>query len=140
MSIVIHSDGNPLLWVGHAPLLNTIEVVVGLLGAFYMYRRTSRRSTFLLGASAIGLVLVALGGSVTFACLVPILYLFIANGLDHLLGRWMAVFPRNPIARATGVGIICIVLFFSVLYQVRTYYIAWANAPATQAVFNHTAP
>jgi len=136
-AISVHSNGNPLLWVGHAPLLNATEVIVGLLGAYYIYRGKSKRRTFLLGWFGIGLVLVSLGGSVTFACLVPLLYLFIANGLDHLLGRWLAVFPRNPIARMTGIGIICVVVLFSVLYQVRVYYVAWPNAPATQAVFDH---
>jgi len=141
LAIVVHSNGNPLFWVGHAPLLNAVEVIVGLLGAFYIYHGTSkRRSVLLFGWLGIGLVLVSLGGDVTFAYLVPLLYLFIGNGLDHLLKRWLTVFPRNPIARMTGIGIICVMLGFSVLYQVRTYYVAWPNAPTTRTAFSHLAP
>jgi hypothetical protein len=137
VAIVARSNGSPLLWVGHAPLLDTIEVIAGLLGAYYVYREDSRRRAFLFGSLAIGLVLASLGGEVTFACLVPVLYLLIAIGLDHFLGSWLAVFPRNPLARMTGIGIICVMLMFSVLYQIRTYYVAWPNAPATRQVFTH---
>lgn len=137
ISITARSYGSPLLWVGHAPLLSAVEVVIGLLGAYYVYTRTHRR-VFLLGYTAIGLVLVALGGGVTIACLVPVLYLFIAIGLDHLLEQWLTVFPRNPVARITGVAVVSIMLAFSVLYQLRSYYVAWPHAPATRQIFNHS--
>jgi hypothetical protein len=137
LAITVHSNGNPLFWVGHAPLLNTVEVIVGLLGAYYIYREASKRRTFMFGSLAIGLVLVSLGGAVTFACLVPIMYLLMAIGLDRFLGSWQTVFPRNPIARMAGVGILFIMLAFSVLYQIRAYYVAWPNAPATRQVFDH---
>ncbi len=140
LAVVIRSNGSPVLWVGHAPLLDAIEVVAALLGAFYVYRAASGRTTFLFGTAAIGLLLASLGGSVTFACLIPALYLFVAIGLDHLLKRWMAVFPRNPVARLTGVSAVSLMLIFSVLYQVRTYYIAWPHAPATRQVFDRPIP
>ncbi len=140
LAITVHSNGSSLYWVGHAPLLNAIEVVAGLLGAYYVFRQSSVRRTFLFGSMAIGLVLASLGGEVTFACLVPILYLFIAIGIDHLLSRWFTVFPRNPIARLSGVGVVCVMVTFSVFYQVRTYYVAWPHAPATRAAFDHPAP
>jgi len=138
--ITIHSNGRPLLWVGHAPLLSAVEVILGAFGALHMFREPSRRRTFLFGSAAVGLALVALGGSVVFACLVPILYLFIATGIDQLLGQWLAVFPRNPVARATGIGLICIMLAFSMFYQLRTYYVAWPHAPATRQAFRYMAP
>ncbi|HEY4160728.1 MAG TPA: hypothetical protein VGM08_01575 [Candidatus Saccharimonadales bacterium] len=137
LAITLRSNGSALFWVGHAPLLDAVEVITGLLGAYYVYREASGRTTFLFGAAAIGLLLASLGGSVTFACLVPIAYLFVALGLDQLLKRWTAVFPRNPVARLAGVSVILAMLAFSVLYQVRTYYIAWPHAPATRAAFNH---
>jgi hypothetical protein len=135
--IVVHSNGNPLFWVGHAPLLDTVEVIFALLGGYYVYREVSGRRVFMFGSTLIGLILVSLGGSVTFACLVPVLYLFIATGIDRFLDSWLTVFPRNPVARIGGIGIVCLMLAFSVLYQVRTYYVAWPNAPATQRVFDH---
>jgi hypothetical protein len=137
LAIVVHSNGSPVLWVGHAPLLSAIEVILGIMGAYYIFREASGRSTFLFGSAAVGLALTALGGGVTIAYLIPILYLFIATGLDHLLGEWLNVFPRNPVARATGTVIICIMIAFSIFYQLRSYYVAWPNAPATRQAFNH---
>ena len=136
-SIVVHSYGSPVLWVGHAPLLDSVEVVIGLLGIYYIVRNAPARRTFLLGSAVIGLVLSSLGGTVSLAALVPILYLCIANGIDNLLGLWLSVFPRNPVARITGVTVVCIMIFFSILYQVRTYYVAWPHAPDTKQTFNH---
>jgi hypothetical protein len=140
LGLIVHSNGSPLFWVGHAPLLNAIEIVAGLLGAYYVYRQGLIRRSFLFGSIGIGLILASLGGSVTFACLVPISYLCITIGIDHLLSRWFTVFPRNPIARLAGVGAVCVMVAFSVFYQVRTYYIAWPHASATRSAFNHPAP
>lgn len=137
MSIGVRSSGNPVLWIGHAPLLNITELALGAIGAYYyVYRERSIRTIFLTVATVLSLVLISFGGSVGFTSLVPLLYLFISSGIDHLLGEWLAVFPRNPIARFTGVSVIVIVLFFSVLYQVRSYFVAWPHNDATRHAFN----
>jgi len=137
MSIGVRSNGNPLWWVGHTPLLGSVELVLGAIGAyFYLYRERSRRGIFLTGSVALAVILLGLGGPVGFGCLVPLLYLFIASGLDHLLGQWLAVFPRNPIARVTGIGLVCIMLSFSVLYQTRSYFVAWPHHPSTRQAFS----
>lgn len=141
LSVGVRSNGNPTFWVGHVPLLNVIELALGLVGAyFYIYRERSARTIFLVGSVVISVVLIGAGGSVGFASLIPLLYLFIASGLDHLLGQWLSVFPRNPIARYTGVGLVCIMLFFSALYQVRSYFVVWPNARVTQQTFNRLQP
>lgn len=138
LSVGIRSTGNPLLGVGHAPLLNIIELVLALLGIYYyVLQERSVRTVFLLGSVVLSLVLLGLGGSVTYACLVPLLYLLVASGLNNLLGQWLRVFPRNPFARATGVGLVCVMLFFSMLYQVRSYFVAWPHDTATRQVFDH---
>jgi hypothetical protein len=137
LGIVVHSNGNPLYWVGHAPLLSVTEVVALLLGIYYMTKERSGRTVFLLGSGAIGLVLASLDGGVTFACLLPVIYLCIATGIDRFLDTWLTVFPRNPVARIGGISIVCLMLAFSLLYQVRAYYVAWPHAPATYRTFTH---
>jgi len=136
ISILARSYGSSLLWVGHAPLLSAVEVVVGLLGAYYVYKKTSRR-IFLFGYTALSLVLIALGGGVNVACVAPVLYLFIAIGIDHLIEQWLTIFPRNPVARITGIAVISIMITFSIFYQLRSYYVAWPHAPATRQIFSH---
>lgn len=137
LAIGIHGKGNPLSWVGHAPLLNAAERVLLALGAYaYLFRRRSLQAFFVATSVAISLLLISFGNMVGFASLVPLLYLLIVHGLDHLLGRWFAVFPRNPIARLTGVAVICAMLAFSILYQVRVYFVAWPHNAATRQTFN----
>ncbi|MEJ0073027.1 MAG: hypothetical protein WDN27_03010 [Candidatus Saccharibacteria bacterium] len=115
LSIGIYSNRNPLFWVGHAPLLDIVELTLGGVGLYsYLYRDRSRRGVFLAGSVVIGLVLVGFGGGVSFACLIPLLYLFVVAGLDGLLSQWLSVFPRNPIARFAGIGLVALMLFFSV--------------------------
>lgn len=141
MSIAVRSNGNPLFWVGHVPLLNVIELILVVIGMYHhLYLKRSLRSAFLFGSSIICLLLIGLNGGVSFACLVPLLYLFIASGLNFLLSQWLAVFPRNPIARTTGIALICIMLGFSILYQVRTYFVAWPHVTATRQAFSHRLP
>jgi hypothetical protein len=141
LSIAIRSDGNPLLWVGHVPLLSIAEGGLGLLGAYvYLWRQRSRSGLLLAGDVLISLALIALGGSVGYATLVPLLYLFIIAGINYLFMRWFRVFPRNPIARGAGVLAICVMLAFSVLYQVRSYFVAWPHHAATRQAFRLPQP
>jgi hypothetical protein len=136
LGIGIYSNSSQLLTVGHVPLLGVAERVLAALGLYaYLRHNRSVRTWFIAGTAVISLLLMSLGGSVGFAMLLPLLYLLVVHGLDHFLGRWLTVFPRNPIARSVGVGVVCAMLFFSVLYQVRVYFVAWPHNPTTQAAF-----
>ncbi len=139
LSIGVRSDGNPLYWTGHLPLLNAAELALGALGAYYYARKRSVRAAYLTGALAVSIALIGLGAA-TFVIMLPLLYLFMVHGLDHLLGRWFAVFPRNPFARYIGVGAVCALLFFSILYQIRVYFVAWPHHTATSETFSRTLP
>lgn len=138
LGIGFYSPGGSELWVGHAPLLDAIELILAAMGLYYYVRREqSVRTVFMLGSTVVSLLLVSMGGPAVFASLVPLMYLFVASGLDHLLGQWLGVFPRNPIARGFGIAIVSIMLFFSVLYQTRSYFIAWPHNTTTRHDFSH---
>lgn len=141
LAIGIRSDSAPDLWLGHAPLLGIIQIIL-LIGGVYSFLRHLKllRTLFLIGGLVGGLILASLNGPVTIAVILPFLYLLIAGGLYELLHEWLAVFPRNPIARFTGIGIVCIVVFFSVLYQWRAYFVAWPHNSITRATFSHRQP
>ncbi len=141
LSIGIRSNGDPAMWVGHTPLLDAAELVLGALGCYYyLAQHRTIRATFLTGSVIISVALISLGGSVGFAALIPLLYLFIAHGLSSLLDQWFTIFPRNPIARGAGIAVLCLMLFFSVLYQTRIYFVAWPHTMAARQTFNLTQP
>ena len=136
LSVAIHSNGSPDLWVGHVPLLNVIEIALFLLGTYvYLRREIWERSLFLLGAIVLSLVLIGLGGPVSISSLVPLLYLVIGAGLYELLQQWLHVFPRNPFARFAGIFLICALVLASALYQYRAYFVAWPHNAATKQTF-----
>jgi hypothetical protein len=136
-----HGFATPLLWIGRAPLLTASELILAALGLYgYLYQDRSPRAILLVSMAGLSVVLISLGGEVGLASIIPLLYLFIVQGLSQLLGECLAVFPRNPIAKATGISIICIMLFFSVLYQVRAYFVAWPHTTATLQTYNLQPP
>jgi hypothetical protein len=138
LGIGTHSTGDPLYNVGHVPLLNTVELALGAIGLYVHVRHErSDRSVFLIGSIVLSILLISLGGAVGYAALIPLLYLLIGRGVNHLLGRWFTVFPRNPIAKAAGIVFVCGMLFFSVLYQVRSYFVAWPHTDSTKQVFTN---
>ncbi len=149
----VHSNGQAELWLAHAPLLNITELVLLFLGlyVFFRFMKPARR-LFMFGAIAISLVLIGISGSgsdagawpsqftatspMNVSVLLPLLYLVIAGGVCELLRQWFRVFPRNPIARGVGGAMIGLLIFFSVVYQYRAYFVAWPNNPATEKVFS----
>jgi hypothetical protein len=136
LSLSIYSSGTSLQWLGHVPLLGTIGTVLMLLGAYWFVKHwRSVRTIGIFGAGIISLVLISLGGPVNIVSILPLLYLLIAAGLHVLLSRWLTVFPRNPVARYGGVALIFVMVFFSILYQVQSYYVAWPHNTATKQVF-----
>lgn len=141
LSISIRSNGSPELWLGHAPLLDVAEGVLLLLGVYFFAKRLrSIRSIGFFVAVAITLLLIGLGGPVAISALVPLLYIAIAGGLQVLVKRWQVVFPRNPVAQLAGITLVFIVVSFSVLYQVRAYYVAWPHNDATRQIFRRHLP
>lgn len=136
LAISIRGPGNPDLWLGHMPLLDITETALLLLGVYLFVKSfRSLRGIALIGLTAMGIILVGLGGPVAISGLVPLAYLFIAGGLHVLLNRWLSVFPRNPVARSAGILMVLLLAFFSVLYQVRSYFVAWPHNPATVQTF-----
>ena len=140
VAVGIWGKGEPLTWLGRMPLLDVAERILCAVGVYaYLWRKRSLRATFLAGAAAVSVLLISFDSAVGFAALVPILYLFIVHGLDHLLGRWFVVFPRNPIARYIGVAAICIMLAFSITFHARSYFVAWPHNKDTRQTFSLSA-
>lgn len=84
----------------------------------------------------IGAILIALGGSLDLSIVMPIVYLWIAAGIAYLLQQWLVVFPRNPIARGIGYGLIIIAVSLSCAYNLRAYFVAYPHDPTNQSVFD----
>ncbi len=128
-------------WMYGAPLLNAAESILLIAGLVMLFKRPILRGNyFLIGTLGVSTLLITLGGSATVALLVPLVYLTIAGGIYYLLNEWLTVFPKNPIARYSGMTLLLALAVFSVLYHFRAYYTAWPNAPETKSVYTIKQP
>jgi hypothetical protein len=136
--LFVRGPEHPALWLGRAPVLDAFTLAMCVLGIyFYGSHWRSTRGRLLEISFLIAIVLVALGGPVSFTVLVPIMYAAAAMGLAYLLHEWLQVFPKNPLARSLGIGLVTLAVAISCLYNVRAYFVAWAHTPATHAIFRY---
>jgi hypothetical protein len=142
LTLFFRSPLSPQYWLGSLPLLNVIETALFVFGIYSIYkshRLAEPRNVFIYGVLAC-VVLIAIGGPVTIAILLPVIYIIIIVGLLYLWSLWMSVFPKNPIALTIGLAFIAVLLAVSCNYQLRRYFIAWQDSPTTSQVFSHSFP
>lgn len=142
LAVLIRGQSNPERWLGQLPLLSVFGVAMFVLGV-YVYGKQAKpgrvRLIVLLGVIAAGIIALT-DRAINMTVIVPFVYLLVANGVSYLLELWLGVFPRNPIARTIGVGLITIVVGLSCLYNIRNYFVAWPGATVTRAVFANKQP
>lgn len=128
----------PELHLGRLPLLDIFSTTMFLLGVYYFaMRRTNRRSLILFFSFAILLVIIPFSPAVLInaTILMPLIYICIISGIVELLKQWFSYFPRNPLARSVGVGLVVVAIGFTSFYHLQRYFIAWPNTPDTKQVY-----
>lgn len=137
LSIWVWSPTNAILGLGHLPRVDIFIAVMSLLGAYMFIKlRSLSRSHVLLAVVVASWILVALGGGVSIAVFMPLVFMLAATGIHMLLAQWQTVFPRNPYAMSAAVLLVSVAVTASCVYNLRSYYIAWPNAPETKTQFN----
>lgn len=128
----------PELHLGRLPLLDIFSTTMFLLGVYYYVMRPGNRRSIILFAS-FGLLLLILPLTPLYllgaSILLPLIYIFIVSGIVELLNQWFSYFPRNPLARSIGVGVVVIAIGFTSFYHLQRYFIAWPNTPDTKTVY-----
>jgi hypothetical protein len=120
------------------PILDIFTSVMVVLGIynFYVNERKLDRVRFLLGTISLACILIALGGSVGIEILIPFVYLLAASGIAYLMNQWFVIFPSNPIARFSAWIMIILIVSTAAFYNLKSYFVAWANAPATKSYYS----
>lgn len=135
--ISFRGTADDAMWLNHLPILD-IFLSIALLAGIYFYAQHWQASRArLLGITLlIALVLSSLGGPVTISLLVPVLLFIVAAGVAYLLHLWLSVFPRNPLARSFGIGLIALAIGISCFYSLRQYFVAWPRHTTTAPAFS----
>jgi hypothetical protein len=129
---IVRGPDNAALWLGRLPVLDAFASVMLAAGILFYGKHLSAPRTQLLGGTFIvGAVLFALNPTVRFSVLVPLVYLVATAGIAFILHQWLKVFPRNPLARGVGVAVVAVVTIAACGYNLRSYYVAWPQNPAT---------
>lgn len=128
----------PARWLGRLPLLDIFSLVMLGLGGFVLasYRKLDRVQ-ILVFIAIVAFGLTVLGGWPALFLATPVIFLIIASGIALLLQQWFTVFPRNTVARMTGVLVICLLVGLSGYYNLRHYFIAWPRSDQTRAIFHY---
>jgi hypothetical protein len=137
VQLFFRGPNNPELWLNQLPILNTFLAVM-LIGGVYFYARhwQAPRSRLLLLFFIIATILVGLGGPVSISLIIPLCYVVAVGGIGYLVRDWLKTFPRNPLARALGIGLVVSTIVFTCLYSTRSYFVAWPYNAETRAVFS----
>jgi 4-amino-4-deoxy-L-arabinose transferase-like glycosyltransferase len=135
-ALFVRTPADPETWLGNLPVLGAFAAAMLVLGAYLYLRHAglSRAKVFVPVLLA-GWVLASLGGQVSLSMIVPFVYIIVATGVGFMLDTWLHVFPRNPIAKYIGVGLIGVAIIAACSFQLRHYFVAWPNNPDTRAVF-----
>ncbi len=137
--LFLRGPGNdPRMWVGIAPLTDALVTVLFLLGVYVaLLQRKLERHKVIFTVMGVLVLLSGLSQYISAYAVMPFIYIVASAGLALLLQQWFTVFPRNPIARNTGVILVLIVASFSVYYNMHRYFEAWPKTPAVRAEFHH---
>lgn len=139
-SLVWRGTGPAEIMLVGAPIVNVIEAGLIVAGLVTLIRAFKLKSNlFITGGIVLFVVLVAFGNT-TYLPLMPFLFLLLASGIFHLLNEWFDVFPLNPVANIIGTTAIIVLVGTSVLYHVRSFYVAWPHSDATHAAFTQAQP
>ena len=118
------------LSLGHLPLIPiafSILFVLGLYSYIARFNNWRWRSVVVFLAS---IWLLASFGVFSSLAMLPLVAVTAGTGLAFILKEWYIVFPRNPIARFAGLLIMFAVVSLSAIYEIRSYYVAWAYDPS----------
>jgi hypothetical protein len=130
-SIFIYSpySASNIYSLGRLPYLDIATATFVALGLWqHIVHLSLGRAKFLIGGFIISIILTSLNMLVSDTILIVFIYLFAIEGLRWILGKWMSIFPKNPVARGAGVCLISILVFTIAYYNINRYFIAWANS------------
>lgn len=136
-NLVIQGPNQPSIWLGKLPLLDIFGITMTLIGLyFYIKHFKSPRSKLLLTLILGSALVIGIGNILSVAVLIPVIFIIIGAGISYCIHRWLKYFPKNKVMRGFGYSLIGLVVFLSITFNLRSYYVAWANNPATKSSFN----
>ncbi|PID32241.1 hypothetical protein CR970_01485 [Candidatus Saccharibacteria bacterium] len=119
-------------------LLDVFTTTMAIIGMFvYGQDRKLDRSKALLVGFVVSWLIAGLG-AISSAILLPFLYLFAAEGMRYMLGQWLSVFPRNPLAKTVGLSALSVAVCIAITFHILGYFTVWPHQSQTKAQFTNS--
>jgi membrane-bound ClpP family serine protease len=137
VELVARGPVTPERWLGQTPILDIFTTTMVLLGLYlYFYKRALDRVKLIGICILFGFVMVSLNGVSWITLILPFICMLSTAGIGLMLQQWFTVFPRNPLAKVVGLAFLTLTISMASYYQVSRYFVAWAEAPETKAIYS----
>lgn len=139
VSLFAFSQAGVAYWLGRQPVLDIFASVMFVYGVYALIKqRRLERPWMIGGIFLLGLIWTGVTtNQYGLLLLLPFVYMVIGFGIQELAKRWFTVFPKNPIARYCGAGLIGVAVILSVNFQAHRYYVAWPNHDTTKQLYRY---
>jgi hypothetical protein len=138
-TIFFGADHTSALGLGNLPFIDIFSLFMFIIGVYYFERRFAlKRSKLLFGGLLMGILICSISkvDMLNVSLLLPLVYIFVSAGLHETITRWLNVFPRNPLARTTGIVAIAIALGFTSSFHLTKVFIARPGNPEVRALYS----
>ncbi len=123
--------------LGHLPILSVFIDIMFVLGLYWIWLKRKLDRFYLLGATIIiSWILYALGGPVSIYLAVPFIMCIAITGMAFMISQWFTIFPRNPLARTTGMVVLIVAVAVVCWFHVNEYFVAWPNTLNTISIYS----
>ncbi len=120
-------------WLSGSPIIDIATTVLIAMGVYnYFVNQHTLRLKLLLFLGVVSSILIATSSILSVSLILPILYLFAANGLVFLAASWFTVFPFNPIAKNLANTCLALLVIVIATFHIYRYFVVWPSTPATK--------
>lgn len=126
---------SPLL-IGRLPLLNIVQDVLLVFGAYALFQAAKNKAWALVVAIIFATVAAGLNNNISLLLLgLPAAGLLFTTGLRYLYVEWRGVFPRNPAAKYLAIVLIVVIGAVQLLFGARYALVAWPHNVVTRETY-----
>lgn len=126
---------SPLI-IGRLPLLNIVQDVLLVFGAYALFQAAKSKAWALVAAFAFATVAAGLNDNLSLLLIgLPAAGLLFTTGLRYLYVEWRGVFPRNPAAKYLAILLIAVIGAVQLLFGARYALVAWPHNVVTRQTY-----
>jgi hypothetical protein len=122
--------------IGRWPMLNAVQSVLLIFGAFAMFTQAMAVGYMLTIFALLCIIVAAINNNASLTIMaLPILSMFVAAGLRYLYMEWRNIFPRNPLPRTLAISLMVALVAMQLFFSVRYSLVAWPHTPETLRLY-----